>query len=142
MTAKEYLSQVYRIDLRINTKLEQVRSLHSLATKASATLSDSPLSGTRNVHSMEDIIVKMVDLKDEINADIGRLVELKREIVSTIEQVSAVDHRTLLELRYVCGKTWEEIAADMYYSVRNVHILHGAALCEVGRVLRKQQGDD
>lgn len=49
MTVKEYLSQAYRIDQRINSKLEQVASLRALATKATSTLSDTPPSGSRNV---------------------------------------------------------------------------------------------
>lgn len=48
MTVKEYLSQAYRIDQRINSKLEQVASLRALATKATSTLSDTPPSGGRN----------------------------------------------------------------------------------------------
>ena len=36
MTAKEYLGQAYRIDQRINSKMEQVAALRSLATKATA----------------------------------------------------------------------------------------------------------
>ena len=50
MNAKEYLSQARWLDMRINSKLAQVDSLHSLATKATSTLSDVPPSGTRNVH--------------------------------------------------------------------------------------------
>ena len=46
MTVKEYLSQAYRIDQRINSKLEQVASLRALATKATSTLSDTPPSGS------------------------------------------------------------------------------------------------
>ena len=56
MTAKEYLTQAYRIDQRINSKLEQVSSLRDLSTKATSTFSDVPPSGTRNVHRMEDVI--------------------------------------------------------------------------------------
>jgi len=78
MTAKEYLGQAYRLDQRINSKLEQVMSLRDLATKATSTLSDVAPSGTRNVHRMEDIIVKIVDLENEINRDIDNLVDLKR----------------------------------------------------------------
>ncbi|WP_312072143.1 hypothetical protein [Anaerotignum propionicum] len=40
MTAKEYLGQAYRLDQRINSKIEQVSSLHTLATKATSTISD------------------------------------------------------------------------------------------------------
>lgn len=53
MKIKEYLGQAYRIDHRINSKLEQISSLHDLATKATST----PGSATRNIHRMEDIIV-------------------------------------------------------------------------------------
>lgn len=62
MTAKEYLGQAYRIDQRINSKLEQVGSLRALAAKATSTVSDTPPGGNRNVHFMEDIIVK-IDLQ-------------------------------------------------------------------------------
>ena len=40
MNAKEYLSQAYRIDQRINSKLEQVMSLRALLGKATGTLTD------------------------------------------------------------------------------------------------------
>ena len=68
MTAKDYLTQAYRIDQRINSKLEQVASLRELTTKATSTFSDVPPSGTRNVHRMEDVICKIVMLENEINA--------------------------------------------------------------------------
>ena len=45
MTPKEYLSQARWLDMRINSKLQQIESLHSLATKASSTLSNAPHSG-------------------------------------------------------------------------------------------------
>ena len=63
MTAKEYLGQAYRIDQRINLKMEQVASLRALATKATATYSDMP-KGYGNVHSGENVIVKIIDLEN------------------------------------------------------------------------------
>lgn len=128
MTAKQYLSQAYRIDQRINSKLEQIVSLRALAAKATSTLSDTLPSGTRNVHSMEDIIAKMVDLENEINADIDTLVDLKREFVFIIKKISNPEYQTLLELRYLCFKTWEQIAVEMGYGLRYIHKLHGKAL--------------
>ena len=92
MTAKEYLSQAHRIDQRINSKLEQVKSLRALAEKATSTLSDTKVSGTNNVTRMQDIITKMVDLEAEINADIDTLVDLKREISTAIKQVDNLEH--------------------------------------------------
>ena len=128
MNAKEYLSQARWLDMRINSKLEQVESLHALATKATSTLSDVPPSGTRNVHRMEDIICKIVTLEDEINADIDRLVDLKRDIAERVKMVQDMEYQSLLEKRYLCLMTWEQIAAETGCSVRNIHLMHGEAL--------------
>ena len=128
MTTKEYLSQAYRVDRMITSKLQQVQSLRDLATRATSTLSDAPVGGSRNNHRMEDIIAKMIDLENEINGDIDRLVDLKRGIVAAIKSVPDPDHQVLLELRYLCFRSWGEIAADMRYSKDYVFELHRKAL--------------
>jgi hypothetical protein len=128
MTAKEYLGQAYRIDQRINSKLEQIASLRELASKATNTLTDAPRNPSRNTHPMESIIVKMIDLENEINNDIDTLVDLKREIVTIIKGIRNAEYQTLLELRYLCFKTWEQIAVDMSYTLRHVDRLHNNAL--------------
>ena len=131
MTAKEYLGQAYRLDQRINSKLEQVMSMRDLTTKATATMSDMPGGGSRNVYRMQDINGKIIDLEDEINQDIDALVDLKREMVATIKAVADPECQTLLELRYLCFKTWEQIAVDMQYSTRNIYKLHDRAIKEI-----------
>jgi len=131
MTVKEYLGQAYRLDQRINSKLEQVMSLRTLATKATSTLSDTPPSGTRNVHRMEDIIVKIIEMENEINRDIDNLVDLKREMVSVIKAVTDPEYQTILELRYLCFKSWEQIAVDMNYSIQHIYRLRDRALNEI-----------
>jgi len=127
-TAKDYLSQAYRIDQRINSKIEQVSSLHDLATKATSTLSDIPPSGTRNFHSMENIICKILDLESDINTDLNNLLDLKREIVELIKSISNHEYQTIMELRYLCYKPWEQIAVNMDYSIHHLYKIHNAAL--------------
>ena len=131
MTAKEYLSQAYRIDQRINSKLEQITSLRELAKKATSTLTDAPRSPNRGNQSMENVIIKMIDLETEINADIDTLVDLKREIVTVIKGVESPEHQTLLELRYLCFKSWEQIAVDMGYNSKYIFHIHDTALIKV-----------
>ena len=128
MTNKEYLGQAYRIDQRINSKIEQVSSLRELATKATATISDMPGAATPNVHRMSDVVCKIVALEAEINADIDTLVDLKREIVSVIKAVENPEFQTLLELRYLCFRSWEEIAVTMRYNVRTIYRIHDQAV--------------
>ena len=77
---------------------------------------------------MEGIIVKMMELENEINADIDVLIDLKKEIMSIIKKINNPEQQTLLELRYLCFKTWEQIAVDMGYSIQNAYKVHDRAL--------------
>ncbi len=131
MTVKEYLGQAYRLDQRINSKLEQLESLNGLATKCTSTLTGMPKNPSRSTSMMADAVAKIVDLQAEINRDIDLLVDLKCEMVRVIKNVEHAEYQTLLELRYLCFKTWEQIAVDMNYSIDNVYRIHRKALCAV-----------
>lgn len=131
MTAKDFLSQAYRLDQRINAKIAQVASLNDLATKCTYTLSGMPGSPNKGSDSMADAIAKIIDLQTEINCDIDRLVDLKRDIVEAIKAVENTELQTLLEKRYLCFKTWEHISVEMGYTVRTVYRMHDKALKKV-----------
>ena len=77
---------------------------------------------------MQDIIVKIVDLENDINADIDQLIDLKREMVAVIKAVKNPEFQTLLELRYLCFKPWEQIAVEMGYSIDWTFRMHRKAL--------------
>lgn len=131
MTNKEYLGQAYRIDQRINSKLEQLASHWALATKATAVVSDMPRSATPSVHPMEDVMDNIEALREEINADIDALVDLKRDIMGAIKVLKNPEYQTLLELRYLCYRSWEQVAVDLGYSASHVKRLHGEALKKI-----------
>lgn len=128
MTAKEYLSQARYLDMRINNKIQQVESLNELATSATSALSGMPHSPNKATSKMADAVCKIVDLQEEINRDIDTLVDLKREISTTIKGVPDTELQTILEKRYLCFQTWEKIAVDMGYSIDNVFKMHKKAL--------------
>lgn len=128
MTVKEYLEQVYCIDQRINSKLEQVASFHELAKKATMLLTGMPKGKNQSTSPMENIICKMIDLENEINDDIDSLVDLKREIIDCIKMVDKPEYKTILELRYLSFKGWAEIATIMGYETRYLLKLHRLAL--------------
>lgn len=131
MDAKQYLSQAYYLDKRINSKIEQVASLRELATKATASIHAERVSGTTQRSPMENAVVKLIDLEHEINDDIDRLVDLKRELNEFISEIDNHAYRIVLELRYLNGNTWEEVSAVMGYDLRWIYRLHGKALNEV-----------
>ncbi|MDY0257435.1 DUF1492 domain-containing protein [Gudongella oleilytica] len=97
-----------------------------------------PDKNNRNVHRMEDVIVKMLDLEDEINADLQCLIDLKHEVVTIIKFVESPELQTLLELRYLCFNTWEEISVALHLDIRWLHRLHNKALNEVDAIRRAE----
>ena len=57
------------------------------------------------------------------------------EIMQTIKRVPDERLQNLLIYRYVDGLTWEAVAMQMSYEVRQVHRLHGDALEQVNRIM-------
>lgn len=131
MTAKEYLSQAFWVDVGIGSKLDQLERLNALATRATTTFSQTPRSGTRNPHRTEDVVIKIIMLEDKLKEDMDRLVELKAEITKAIEGVDVKEYRILLEKRYLSFMKWEDIAFDMHCSLRTIYRMHGEALKKV-----------
>ena len=137
MNAKEYLSQAKYLDMRINSKLEQLESLNLLATKATSVLTGMPHSPSKSTSPMADAVIKIIALQEEINQDIDDLVDTKQKITKTIKGIQNVEFQTILEKRYLCFFSWEQIAATMNYDIRWLHRLHGKALEEVQTLLDK-----
>ena len=129
--AVEYLSQPRHADVRINSKLEELDSLKALAEKVTTTYQKDMVDSSRDVHKREEIICKIVDMQNEINADIDQLIDMKRQIKKMIKAVPFVDGRTILEMRYVNLCKWEEIAVGMHYALRSVHYIHDQAIASL-----------
>ena len=140
MTAKEFLGQAYRLDQRINSKLQQIDSLRSLTQKVTQSYDNEVVSRTRNVSSLEDAIVRLMEAEEELNRQIDQLVDTKIEIGKLIEMVHNESYRLLLEKRYMCFLAWDQIAAKMHYSRRWVLNKHERALEVADRLLREKEG--
>ncbi len=130
MTAKQYLSQAKRLDMRINTKLEQIESLTDLATNCTSVLSDMPRNSGGGKSRTEDIIVKIDTLQQELKESAEELVDLKCEIIAAVKKVPNVEYQILLEKRYLCFLSWEQISVDMGYSIQYARRVHDRALKE------------
>ena len=123
MTAKQYLSQAYRLNERINSDLSELDRLRDLATSLSGVNYDGVrVSKTRSTEApFEKTICKIIDAERKINAEIDRLVDLKAEISEAISQLANVDEQLLLRFRYINNYAWEKIAVLMSVSMRTVH---------------------
>lgn len=135
MNAKEYLSQAWRIEQQVQSKLEQIEALKSLACKVTAAMGSEPVSHTRNVTSMQDAVIRIMEAEEELNRRIDALVAMKMEVMTVIDQVKDVTLRLILEKRYLSFQSWELIAVDMGYTVRWTLMRHEEALMVVAGIL-------
>lgn len=138
MTAKEYLDRAYMVDQRINNKLALVESLRSLTEHVTVTYGGEVVSHSRNVTSLQDTIVRLMEAEEELNQAIDKLVDLKIEISNVISEVRNVNYQLILEKRYLCFQTWDQIARDLNISRRWALIQHERALGVVGKVLQEK----
>lgn len=139
MKAKEYLNRAYRIDCRINSKMEQLNRLRALASKSTRAFGGESVSHSRNVTSMEDIIARIIAEEKELDEQIAALVAIKTEIQKTIDLVADPDCRVLLEMRYLCMKQWMDIGAKMELGRTQTYNLHMKALAMVETVLNTME---
>jgi DNA-directed RNA polymerase specialized sigma subunit len=131
MTNKDKIKHLKRyvlLDKEIDRKLEEVSRLRSKLTKITTVPSPLPKGGGSIYGKTEEILVKIVDLEHEIDADVDRLVDMKKSIENAIAAVEDDRERLLLQYRYLDGRTFEEIAVQMHYSWRQTHRLHSRAL--------------
>ena len=85
MRAKEYLSQVRFLDERITCKLADAARLQDMATRITPVLREDGVSGGGGAPDrLADAVARIVDLKAEINRDIDRLVDKKRDIAAKL----------------------------------------------------------
>ena len=142
MNAKDYLRQAYRLEQRVQSKLEQIEALRSMAAGMTSSLGPEPVSQTRNHTAMQDTVVRIMEAEQELNGEIDALVDLKREIKQTIDQVPDVTLRLVLEKRDLCFQKWEQIALDLYYSLRSVQEKHREAVRIVQQILDERVRED
>lgn len=133
MTPKQYLQQAFYLDQAIDNKIEQVEAWNQLATKMTTTYSNLPKTKHYRPTSFEDTLIKIIEMQEEINQDIDRLVGLKLEIKECILKLEDKEAQVVLEKRYLCFKKWEEIAVEMNFDTRQVFRIHNRGLQALDR---------
>ena len=113
----------------IAAKRERIESWRSLAT--SITVELKPDSGSPSMYKqslVENAACNIVDLENEILAEIEALVNIEKEIHAAIELFVTDDrYKAVLELRYLNGYSWRSIGARLYYGEDWVCVSRNAA---------------
>ena len=142
MTALTFLSQGYKLELQVQSKLQQIADLRALATQVRSYSDQEPVSHTRDVTAMQSTVAKIVEEEETLNARIDALVDAKREIREVIDCVEDVTLRLILEKRHLLFQPWDEIAIDLGITSRWAKDRHREALKAVERVLEDRYHEE
>ena len=125
---KEYLSRNYRSEMRIKAKRDRIIHLREICCSTTQELKPVVVY-TGPTNKLEKGLSEAIDLEREIAVEILKLQEIQRETADAIRALLTDPILvTLMEMRYLSDKRWEEIAVDMNYAYRWVQRLHSKAL--------------
>lgn len=137
MNIRELLDSHFEINQLIDMKLEQIAELRSLAAKVTA----SPFSESHSRGTYSDRVgrtaARILDLENEINAEIDRLVEIKIQIRGLASSLSDGVQRAIIERHYILHEPWEKIAEKIGYSRRHITRLHDKAIETLERLYKE-----
>lgn len=132
MKAKEYLQQLQRLDTMINQKIKELGDLRLMSQSVGGI--DYSKERVQSSHSWDAPFVKpvlrMIELEQEINAEIDRFVDEKHEIINQIQALQNPKHIDILYKHYVEFKRLEIVAVEMNFTYQYIVELHGTALKE------------
>lgn len=134
MEARTYLSQIGKLNSLIKNKLVEVEQWRDIAFSITAQMGGERVQSSGNQQKMATAIEKYVAIENEIDAHIDRLIDLRVEIIATIEQLEQKEY-DLLHHMYVQMKPLKTAAADLNYSYSWAKETHREALAKVQKII-------
>jgi DNA-directed RNA polymerase specialized sigma subunit len=141
MKAKDFLKQPEKLDAIINNKLIEKSQIKDIALGITAQMGGERVQSSGSQQRMADAVDRCIDMENEINRLIDRLIAVKQDVTGVIEQLNVAEYK-LLHLLYIQGKTFDEIAEIMLRSKSWVATVHGRALANVQHILNERESNN
>ena len=136
-SAKKFFQQLWDIDKQISVKMEQIERLKSLATKVTAAMSEVNSKPSGVSRSTEDTMAKIIDLQNELDAEVRQLMDLKCEAYAILRLIPNEKQRRSLEYRYLNCNTMEKVGEKLGCSTKWAREIINAALEEAEKIMKK-----
>ena len=133
--ASLFMSRAFRLEEQVQSKLQQIERLRSMASRVTSNTANEPVSHTRDVTEMQDAVIRIMEEEEILKTRIKMLMDVKEQIRDVIEHVDDVTLQLILEKRYLLYESIKEIAADLGYTYRWTEKKHKKALQEADRII-------
>lgn len=122
MNAKQFLSLYRTCEKRVDSKMEQLIRCRARLQSLTASYSDMPRGGKSK--DWTDLVVRCTELEEMLEDELKELYDLRHSIVLAIEALENPMQRTVLELRYLNGYSWQKIMEKTNYADRSIFRMH------------------
>lgn len=136
MTVKEQLTLVRKQEFLLRDYEEELLDLRRRAYSISSPqLSEKIQSNHQS--SLDDVVMKLDLQARKVNEEWDKLLEMKKNAENLINLETDPVRRCVLHKYYIRGKSWEQVADEMNYSLRQITSFHGQALHDL-EVIKKR----
>ena len=137
MEVKEFLKQPKKLDLLITNKLIEKQQWRDLALGITANMEGERVQSSGSQQKMADAIAKCVDMEAEIDRLVDLLIDKKKEVIHTIEQLDSPTEYNVLHMIYIQYKTLQDVADKYGRDYGWSTTTHGRALKSVQEIREK-----
>lgn len=137
--AQVFLEQCERLDARIKNKLIEKQQWKDIALGITADMDGERVQSSGAKSKMADAINKCVDMEAEIDSLIDQLIDTKKDVIQTIEQLYSPTEYNVLHMRYIQYMSLQEIADHYGKDYGWATTTHGRALKSVQDILDRKE---
>ena len=140
MKAKEYLRQIKKNEEQIRQLENQLESVKLSMEEVSSVAADRVRTKSAKADPVVNQIVKLNAIAEDVIKRKVKYEAAKDRMIREIHSLSDATYVAILSMRYIEGRTIQEIADALNYSVDRIKHKHGEALEAFNNaVLRKKQ---
>lgn len=131
MTEEEVAEKLKRyiyLYQEIEILLEELERAKSYRERMTQLLSDVPKVGGSDGTMLETATERIIEIETRIA---GQVQQLTQERMETDEMISSIDNqrmRMIMQMHYISGKTWEQIADALFMDIRWVFRMRKKAI--------------
>ena len=128
MTAKEYLKQYeYAARKAARCRKEYEDEMQRIDAVRSVSDNDGMPHGSGISKPTEEKAIRLANAAARWKTAELEAIETRQEVFMVVSRIPGIEGDVLFG-RYIELKPWEEIAADLNYSLRGIYAIHGRAL--------------
>ena len=131
---KYKLESVLNTDNLIDVKLAEVNELRRRLTDVKSPSFGDRVQATKDPDKITLVIGKIIELENEINADIDKLIDDKKTCRELIERLQSNVYKVILYRIYFEGKTLKTLANSLKMSVRQVARIRNKAIVQIAEI--------